>query len=90
YDGQGRMAGDLLTVEGDKQEGEPLIAPVMRGGKRLAPAPTLAEIRERAAAELKRLPEPLARLEPGATYPVTVSDALKSLAAEANRNTGTR
>ena len=88
YDAQGRMAGDVLTVEGDRQAGEPLIAQVMRGGKRVAPAPTLAQIRERAAAELRRLPEPLARLEAGATYPVTVSDAFKALAAEADQNAG--
>jgi nicotinate phosphoribosyltransferase len=90
YDGQGRMAGDLLTIEGDRHEGEPLIAPVMRGGKRLAPAPTLAEIRERALELSGRLPEPLARLEPAGAYPVTVSDALKTLAADADRNTGKR
>ena len=58
YDAQGCMAGDLLTVEGDRQAGEPLIAPVMRAGQRVGPAPTLAQIRERAAAELARLPEP--------------------------------
>ena len=35
----------------------------MRHGKRIAPAPTLAQIRERAAGDLKRLAGPLARLE---------------------------
>ena len=69
------------------QAGETLIVPVMRGGKRLAPAPTLAQIRERAAADLARLPEPLRRLEPGFDYPVTISEALKALAAQADRAT---
>ena len=59
----------------------------MRGGKRLAPAATLAQIRERAAAELARLPEPLRRLETGHDYPVTIAQALKDLAAEADRIT---
>ena len=59
----------------------------MRGGKRLASSPTLAQIRERAAADLARLPEPLKWLEPGAAYPVTIADALKALAAETDRNT---
>ena len=90
YDAQERMAGDVLSVEGDTQAGVPLIAQVMRAGKRVAPAPTLAQIRERAAAELKSLPEPLARLETGVTYPVAIADRLKALAAEADRMTGKR
>jgi nicotinate phosphoribosyltransferase len=87
YDAQGRMRGDVLSLETDKQAGDTLIVPVMRGGKRIAPAPTLAQIRERAAAELGRLPEPLKRLQAGADYPVTISDALHGLAAEADRAT---
>jgi nicotinate phosphoribosyltransferase len=85
YDADGRMRGDILSVESDKQPGEMLIEPVMRAGKRLAPPPTLAQIRERATRDLARLPEPLARLEAGHGYPVTISEALKALAAEADR-----
>lgn len=87
YDGRGRMRGDVLSVESDRQDGERLIVPAMRRGKRIAPAPTLAHIREHAARELKRLPEPLARLEPGTEYPVKISDLLHALAAEADRAT---
>ena len=76
YGTDGRMSGDILTLEGDKQSGEPLIAEVMRGGKRVSPAPTLAQIRERAAADLTRLPEPLRQLQQGVDYPVAVGDAL--------------
>jgi nicotinate phosphoribosyltransferase len=82
YDADGRMAGDILSLATDTQPGEPLVEPVMRAGQRLAPAPTLAQIRERAAADLARLPEPLARLELGADYPVKVAAALTALAAE--------
>ena len=57
-----------------------------RAGKRIASAPTLAAIRERAARNLARLPEPLARLQPGAVYPVTVADALKALAVQVDEN----
>ncbi len=84
YDEQGRMCGDILSIETDKQAGETLIQQIMRDGKRVAPAPTLAQIRERAAAELARLPEPLQRLDAGFDYPVTISDATKALAAEAD------
>src|SRR6185312_10023366 len=79
YDAQGRMRGDILTLEGDTQPGEALIAPAMRGGKRVAPAPGLAQIRERAARDLARLPQPLAQLEPDTRYPVAISDALETL-----------
>jgi nicotinate phosphoribosyltransferase len=82
FDRDGRMAADVLSVEDDAQQGEPLIELVMQGGKRLKPAPTLAEARARAARELERLSEPLRRLEPAASYPVEVSDTLRRLAVE--------
>jgi nicotinate phosphoribosyltransferase len=76
------MAGDVISLESDQQSGEPLLQLVMRDGRRIAPSPTLAEIRARAAADLARLPEPLRRLEPQGSYPVRVADALVRLAAE--------
>jgi nicotinate phosphoribosyltransferase len=88
YDAQGRMAGDVLSVEADRQTGDALIVPVMRAGMRVAPAETLAAIRERAARELARLPEPLRRLDAGATYPVKVADALIALAKKADAVVG--
>ena len=87
YDLDGRMAGDVLSVETDKHPGGTLIVPAMRGGRRLAPAPSLDEIRARAARDLARLPEPLRRLQQGVTYPVQVADALVKLADEADRHT---
>jgi nicotinate phosphoribosyltransferase len=84
YDGDGRMRGDVLSIETDRHDGEPLIVPAMRGGKRL-PQPSLDEVRTHAARELARLPLPLARLEPGASYPVTIAQPLHDLAAAADR-----
>jgi nicotinate phosphoribosyltransferase len=90
------MAGDLLALDapslparagGRDGGGEPLIQPVMQGGRRLRPAPSLDEIRRHAKRELERLPEPLRRLQPGTTYPVEVADELKQLAAEVDRRT---
>jgi nicotinate phosphoribosyltransferase len=83
YDGEGRMAGDVVTAEGDAQPGEPLLVPAMRGGKRLA-APSLEQARERAAENLARLPEPLRRLDGPYDYPVEISAALHRLAAQAD------
>jgi len=81
YGSDDRMRGDILTLENDSAPGEPLIAPVMRAGKRVGPASTLAQIRERSARELGRLPEPMRRLET-ADYPVLISEKLKALAAQ--------
>ncbi len=82
YDAHERMRGDVLSLESDRHDGEALVVPVMRGGKRVAPVPTLAQIRARAKRDLARLPEPLRRLEAGVAYPVEISAKLKALAAE--------
>ena len=85
YGADGRMIGDLLGAEGDVKEGEALIQPVMQNGKRLRPAPSLDEIRQHAKRELQRLPDLLRTLDPAMTYPVTVAEELKALAAEFDR-----
>ncbi len=90
YDADGRPAGDVLTIEGRAADGEPLIKPVMKDGRRVAPAEPLAAIRERAKRELERLPEPLRRLEPDATYPVEIAPELQELAAEVDRRMQSR
>ena len=85
YDADGRMAWDVVTVEGDAQVGEPLIQPVMRGGQRLMPAVKLAEIRFHAAASLKRLPDALQQLREPYEYLVGISGALRALAEQVDR-----
>jgi nicotinate phosphoribosyltransferase len=82
YDETGRMAGDLLSLEEDPAEGERLIEPVMRQGRRVGAQESLIEARQRTLRELDRLPEPLKRLERVGEYPVAVSDALRKLARE--------
>lgn len=87
YGADGVMAGDVLTVEGDEQDGEPLIRPVMQGGRRLAALPGLEETRAHCAEQLTRLPAHLKRLESEPRYEAVVSDALRALAAEVDRET---
>ncbi len=93
YDAQGRMAGDLISMDRPSAPSavskmnpasawEPLVHCVMRDGRRLAPSPSLDEIRQRAKHELERLPEPLRRLDEHASYSVEVGDDLIKLAAE--------
>lgn len=86
HDADGCMAGDMVTLETDPQPGEPLLIPVMRGGCRVAPAPSLAEVRRHAAENLARLPQPLRRLE-AFDYRVEIAPALHDLAAEVDRST---
>lgn len=82
----GRYASDLVTLESDAQPGEPLIKPVMRGGKRLSAATPLADIRSHAAASLARLPEPLRQLHETDAYRVEISRALHELAEQVDLN----
>jgi nicotinate phosphoribosyltransferase len=90
YGPDGRMAGDILSVESDRQPGEPLIAQVMQGGRRLRPSPRLSDIRDRAARELARLPDPQRRLEPAAPYPVRIADALVAMTEDVDRRIAAR
>ncbi len=73
-------SADILTLETDAQEGEALIKPVMRAGKRLAAAESLENIRARAAEQLARLPAELRSLHDAPPYPVTAAPALRALA----------
>jgi nicotinate phosphoribosyltransferase len=86
--GDGRWLGDVLTLEGDPQEGEPLLAPVMRRGRRLAPSPALESIRDRTRVSLARLPERLRGLEPARAYPVYLASALVEAARAADKLAG--
>lgn len=92
YGEDGRMAGDVVSVETDRQPGEPLLVPVMRSGRRLSPGPSLADVRTHAAAQLARLPEALRVLgdvhEGASPYPVEIAAALRRLAEVADAGTG--
>jgi len=76
----GPMMHDVVTLEGDIQEGEALIQPFMSAGRRLGPPTPLSDLRKRAAAELARLPEHLRELKNEPPYPVKISQALWDLA----------
>lgn len=80
-----RMAGDTVSLETDSIPGEPLLRPVMRGGRRLAALPSLEESRGHARRQLAALPEGLRGLEPAESYPVAMAPALHRLAREVDR-----
>ena len=85
YGPDGRMAEDVLTVEDDPQEGEPLIEPVMRAGARTSRAPALGEIRASALSQLALLPDALRDLEGESSYPVRIAPAIHALADAVDR-----
>ena len=80
YDSDGRMAEDTLGLEGERLQGEVLLVPVMRGGRRIHPAEPLGRARARSRKELERLPDALKSLEAAPPYVVNISQALRSLA----------
>jgi nicotinate phosphoribosyltransferase len=81
----GRIAGDMISVDSDRQPGRALLRPVMRAGTRLEAPTSLTDIRARTAAELATLTEPLRRLEPAAAYLVEVSPTLRRLTEDVDR-----
>jgi nicotinate phosphoribosyltransferase len=82
----GRMTGDVVALETAPREGESLIVPVMKSGERVRAAPTLDEIRTRAASGLTQLPEALRGLKPARPYPVAISPELERLAEQVVRH----
>ena len=84
-------AGDLLTLrdEPGPEAAEPLLAPVMRDGRRLAATPALDESRERFRADLAGVPTKARRLTHPEHVVVPHSDALRAL-TEATRSEAMR
>jgi len=80
-DARGRYSRDVICLADEPHDGEPLLAPVLRGGQLVAPLPSLREARDRAAASLALLPPRFRRLDHPATYPVRLSRGLKELRA---------
>ena len=86
--GDGEMVRDILTLEGDRQDGEPLIRPFMRGGQRLGRPDNLKDIREHALRQVAALPRFLRVLDRTPPYPVEISPALERLKAAVEKKVG--
>jgi nicotinate phosphoribosyltransferase len=76
-DAQGRFAGDFVTRHDERAEGEPLLRPVIVGGK-LAELPALSTIREHCREQRESIPDTLRGLSPPGGYPIGYSDALEA------------
>jgi nicotinate phosphoribosyltransferase len=72
-------AYDIVGLEEESLNGEPLLACVMRNGERLARSPHVSEVRTRAAQSLQSLPLGVRALENPAHYSVQMSSGLTEL-----------
>ena len=87
-DDRRQMTGDTLSLENDGVEGTPLLDRVMSGGRRIAPSPPLAEVREQARRQLAALPPSLRCLDAAPPYAVTVAEPLRELARRVDLRRG--
>ena len=87
YHADGTIAGDVVALTSEPANGEPLLRPAMRGGKRVVDLPNLAEARRHAAASLARC-----RIHCGGwsacRVPVEISPGIRELAAEMDQSAG--
>jgi nicotinate phosphoribosyltransferase len=80
---QGEIVRDQIALADEKFPGEPLLVPLLAGGRRVGNLTPLSESREYCARELNALPWSTRELEEGGEIgvPVVISDALRALAA---------
>jgi nicotinate phosphoribosyltransferase len=77
---------DVIARSGECGSGEALLRPVLIGGKLVEPLPSLEKSRERGAAMIASLPEPLRGLEPAEPWPVIYSRELRELIDRTRHN----
>jgi nicotinate phosphoribosyltransferase len=70
---------DVIALADEDIEGEPLLVKVMEGGKPTQKAPSLADIRANAEANLSKLPAQYKALTNAPRYPVELSRKLEKL-----------
>lgn len=74
----GEFLRDLVTRADEAADGEPLLAPIVRGGRLVSPLPSLEAIRARCRSQLADLPDRLRPLDAGGGYTVAYSDRLEA------------
>ena len=85
YDAHGFIGCDLVGLADECHEGRLLLAHAMAEGRRMSPAPSLAEVRTYCAEELATLPPMLRTLEHVGQGPTKVSTSLRALVASVDR-----
>jgi nicotinate phosphoribosyltransferase len=79
-------ARDVIARSGECGSGEALLRPVLVNGELVEPLPTLEQARQRAAAMIAKLPEPLRGLDPAEPWPVIYSRELRELTDRTRHN----
>lgn len=74
-----KMVGDVLGLEDEQIDGQPLLRSVMKSGQRAAAPEALPTIRSRLDTNLRALPEPYLQLENAPAFPVVLSEGLSAL-----------
>jgi nicotinate phosphoribosyltransferase len=75
-----RMTDDIVTLCHEKLEGQALLIPVMRGGKRIGDPQPLPALRRYAAEQLAQLPDSLRILDHSEPFKVSISPSLQECA----------
>lgn len=79
---ESRLIGDTIALrdeEGEGIDGEPLLKPIMKGGRRLEPSRSLTEIGDDFQKEFKRVDKQYKDLEHPEVFPVSLSPGLSAL-----------
>lgn len=83
---KGEWKGDTIALAGEPANGAlPLLAEVMREGRRIAPLEPVSALRERCLAELARLPARFRQIHRAVVYPVRHSKRLEILLEKVRR-----
>jgi len=82
----GRIDGDVIGLVGEALSGRPLMRPVMKGGRRLAPDPSMDDIRAYAAETLASLPARCKDLRDPSPVIPEISDRLRALARDVDES----
>ncbi|HUJ84669.1 MAG TPA: nicotinate phosphoribosyltransferase [Candidatus Acidoferrales bacterium] len=78
-DAEGKMEKDIIALEEEKVDSQPLLVKVMEKGKLTRPLPSLRQIRADAATSLSKLPDQYKALTVAPVYPVEISRNLLNL-----------
>jgi nicotinate phosphoribosyltransferase len=78
FTAKGEYKSDRIALESEPANGgQPLLIPVMREGRRIAPAEPISVLRDRCADGLARLPQRFRQINREAKYPLDHSKALE-------------
>jgi nicotinate phosphoribosyltransferase len=75
----GRLTGDMIGLRDERLDGEPLLLPIMKNGKRLAKNIPLDHIRNVFQNEFAMLDDQYKNLKKPVSFPVRLSDKLSDL-----------